>query len=74
MQNPEALAPVPDQWLKRQVNLRQLTARKFTMVYPLPQLSLQGAFYIDVLLNSILLRYPGLPLDLLTWMKVRRHC
>ena len=68
---PEPLQRVPPQWLRRQASLCTLARRPHTGVYTMPQLSMQGAFRIEALLGSIVLQYPGVPLNLLKRIQVR---
>lgn len=66
----ELLKSVNPLWLERQSDLRKLADRKFTEVYDMPQLALHGAFCIEALVNNIVLRYPGVPLNLLSKLQV----
>ena len=70
VQNSEQLQRVPPQWLQQQADLCTLAMRPCTGVHFMPQLSMQGAFCIEARFKSVLLQYPGTPLNILRRMQV----
>ena len=69
-EEPEPLQLAPGQRLDFQRELYTLANRPYTGVYMMPQLSMLGPFRIEALLDSVLLQYPGVPLELVNRQQV----